>query len=303
MQEIALILLGALAGAPTQDAQATIPSVFVAGQPFRVEVSYTAGDEDLDLEAWQLGPSAFVMDGKPLVPRKNQAKIPLGKGSTLSLTMDLSPHIEAEGEFKLSFGRGDGEIVQEVMAFQGAPEGLDFMTHPAEELGDFMVMLQTNRGNMLVEFYPDKAPNHVRNFLDLSYTGFYEGVQFHRVSPTFMIQGGCPNTKTNRRNTWGTGSGPRMLDAEFNDTKHERGILSMARGPSPNSGSCQFFVMTTEYPSLDNQYSVFGKLADGYDTLDKIANAEGQRNPRDGTVKPTSPQQIERTLVLKKPSK
>ena len=304
MQGIALILLGAFAGAPNDDTSAaTIPTIYVAGEPFQVELSYTAGEKDLVIEGWQIGPAAFVLDGKPLADRKNQSKITLPTGSTLNLSLDLAPYIEAEGDFKLSFGRGKSEIAQEVQAFMGAPEGLDFMAHPVEELGDFVVMLQTNRGNMMVEFFPDLAPNHVRNYLDLSYTGFYDGTQFHRVSPSFMIQGGDPNTKTDRRNTWGTGNGPRMVDAEFSERKHLRGILSMARGPSPNSASCQFFVMTTDYPGLDNQYSVFGKLVSGLDTLEKIATADGQRSPRDGTVRPSEPQRIERAIVLQKPSK
>ncbi|HED64588.1 MAG TPA: peptidylprolyl isomerase [Planctomycetes bacterium] len=166
-----------------------------------------------------------------------------------------------------------------------------------EQLKHYRVLLHTNQGDMLVEFLPDVAPNHVRNFLDLCQSGFYVGTLFHRVSPSFMIQGGCPKTKTDDRGAWGTGRGPRMLDAEFNDTKHVRGILSMARGPSPNSASSQFFIMSADSLFLDHKYSAFGRLVSGYDTLDKIAAAKGQKR-RDGTVKPTSPQRIERTIIL-----
>ena len=141
-------------------------------------------------------------------------------------------------------------------------------------------------------------PSAERNFLDLSYTGFYDGIQFHRVSPTFMIQGGCPETKTPNQSRWGTGRGPRMLDAEFSETLHERGVLSMARSSSPNSASSQFFVMTARSAALDNKYSVFGQMVSGDPTLTKISNAPGKA-ARDGTIRPSEPQRIEQARVLK----
>jgi len=190
-----------------------------------------------------------------------------------------------------------GQPVQ-VAAFERAPEALDFMTMPADQLASYGVLLVTNRGQMLLEFWPDLAPDHVRNFLDLSYTGFYGGTQFHRVSPSFMVQGGCPNTKTDNRSTWGLGKGPRVLEAEFSDRPHERGILSMARGQSPNSASSQFFIMTAKNAALDNKYSVFGRMVSGDPTLEAIANAPGRVNSRDGTVRPAQPQRIEEAVVL-----
>ena len=172
------------------------------------------------------------------------------------------------------------------------------MSLPVEELGGYNVLIVTSQGDLVVEFFPDLAPGHVRNFLDLSYSGFYEGTLFHRVSPSFMIQGGCPNTRTSNKRTWGTGSGPRMLPPEFSDRKHERGILSMARGPAKDSASSQFFIMTVDYPSLDNNYTVFGRMVSGDETLTAISNAQGVRN-QDGTTRPSSPQRIERTIVLR----
>ena len=185
--------------------------------------------------------------------------------------------------------------------YGGAPEGLDFTAMNTTELAKYVVMLQTNRGNLMVEFWPEVAPNHVRNYLDLSYTGFYDGVLFHRVSPTFMIQGGCPNTKTDRKSAWGTGSGPRQLNSEFNEKKHVRGVLSMARGQSPNSASSQFFVMTADSFFLDGQYSVFGRLVSGFGALDRIANAKGRKSA-DGTARPDEPQRIEKAIVLRRPT-
>ena len=117
-----------------------------------------------------------------------------------------------------------------------------------------------------------------------------------------MIQGGCPNTKSNNRSSWGLGRGPRMLDGEFSDRPHERGVLSMARGSSRSSASSQFFIMTTKNAALDdpkNPYSVFGRLVSGDATLEAIANAPGQLNPRDQTIRPTEPQRIEEAIVLK----
>jgi len=290
-----ILTLAALAGSAAGDVntESTIPDMYVVGGSFQVELVYTSSD-GAELEAWRLGPAAFSANGKPLGARKGKAMVPLAAGSTLTLTFDLAEHLPTSGELQLEV---DGAEPKAVKVFQAAPKGLNFMEMPVEDLAKYRVLVQTNRGDMLVEFLPDKAPMHVRNFLDLSYTGFYDGILFHRVSPTFMIQGGCPNTKTNRTNTWGTGSGPRMLDAEFNDTKHVRGTLSMARSQSPNSASCQFFVMSADSFFLDNQYSAFGRLVDGYETLDAIANAGGTKG-RDGTVKPSAPQRIEKTIVI-----
>jgi peptidyl-prolyl cis-trans isomerase B (cyclophilin B) len=150
------------------------------------------------------------------------------------------------------------------------------------------VILRTVRGDITVKFWPDVAPNHVRNFLDLSYTGFYKGTTFHRVIPGFMIQGGDP-TGT------GTGSGPRQLQSEFQaQKKHLRGVLSMARSSDPNSASCQFFIMHAAAPSLDNQYSAFGEVVTGMDAVDKIVNT-----PRGGNDKPKEPQTILEALVVR----
>jgi peptidyl-prolyl cis-trans isomerase B (cyclophilin B) len=122
-------------------------------------------------------------------------------------------------------------------------------------------------GEMVVEFYPDKAPNHVRNFKWLTDHGFYNGVIFHRVIKGFMIQGGDPQ---------GTGQGGPgwTVDAEFNDTPHIKGILSMARTQDPNSAGSQFFVCHGSPSHLNGQYTVFGKVIKGLDVIDKIANTQ-----------------------------
>jgi peptidyl-prolyl cis-trans isomerase B (cyclophilin B) len=139
------------------------------------------------------------------------------------------------------------------------------------------VMLVTNYGQMVARFFPDKAPNHVKNFVKLSKDGFYDGTRFHRVVKSFMIQGGCPNTKAGATGRPGTGDPGYRVAAEFNDVKHVRGVLSMARSADPNSAGCQFFVMHGEAKSLDGGYTAFGQLESGADVLDKIC---------DVTVKP-----------------
>lgn len=140
---------------------------------------------------------------------------------------------------------------------------------------------------MKVELYPDVAPNTVNNFLSLVEKGFYNGLIFHRVIPGFMIQGGCPD---------GTGMGGPgyAIRGEFaqngfpNDLKHEPGVISMARAMHPNSAGSQFFLMHETSPHLDGAYAAFGKVTEGLEVIDKIAQV-----PTDGSDKPLEPQVIQ----------
>ncbi len=131
------------------------------------------------------------------------------------------------------------------------------------------VTINTDFGDMKLEFMADKAPQHVENFVELAEQGFYDGLKFHRIIDGFMIQGGCPRGD-------GTGDGPRRLPAEFNDTPHVKGVLSMARASDPNSASCQFFICLDDARFLDGQYTAFGKLTDDASiaTLEKIGQVE-----------------------------
>lgn len=143
----------------------------------------------------------------------------------------------------------------------------------ALDLTKTKVVLVTNRGEMTLSFRPDKAPQHVRNFLALSMSGFYDGTKFHRVIRNFMIQGGDPNTKDDAKQAmWGQGGSGKNLNAEFSDIKHVRGTLSMARSQDPNSASSQFFIVHKDSTHLDNSYTAFGNLEAGADTLDAIAS-------------------------------
>ncbi len=167
------------------------------------------------------------------------------------------------------------------------------MTH---EMTGVRVRLETSAGALTLELLPDLAPKHVENFIKLSRDGFYDGTKFHRVIPGFMIQGGDPNTKTDKENSWGTGGPGWSVDAEFNDTHHERGTVSMARSQDPNSAGSQFFVCHGEAGFLDNQYTAFGKLVDGFDVLDEIANAATL--PGGEGSRPSEPVSVETVVVI-----
>ncbi len=142
-----------------------------------------------------------------------------------------------------------------------------------DEVGDPMevAVIETDLGNIIVEFYPDIAPLHVANFKKLAKAGFYDGTTFHRVLPGFVIQGGCPNTKNSNPNDDGMGGPGYKVKAEFNEHLHEKGILSMARSGDPNSAGSQFFICLGRVQHLDNKYTVFGNVLKGIETVDKIA--------------------------------
>jgi peptidyl-prolyl cis-trans isomerase B (cyclophilin B) len=149
------------------------------------------------------------------------------------------------------------------------------------QFDDKLVILETSQGKITIEFFPEDAPRHVQNFMNLTETGFYDGVLFHRVIPGFMIQGGDPNTRDPDNNTWGIGGPDHSVEAEFNSIKHNRGIVSMARSQDPNSAGSQFFIVHENSNFLDQQYTVFGRIVtdESFETLDKIASLEiGQRD-------------------------
>tara|TARA_B100000949_G_C14221075_1_gene424630 strand:- start:349 stop:900 length:552 start_codon:yes stop_codon:yes gene_type:complete len=139
-----------------------------------------------------------------------------------------------------------------------------------------IAVIETKFGKIEMELFADKAPGHVKNFKDLAKKGFYDGTIFHRVIPGFMIQGGDPNTKSDDRATHGMGGPGHSINAEFNDTLHKRGILSMARSQDPNSAGSQFFIVVKKSSFLDGKYTAFGKVLSGMAVADQIVNA-----PRD----------------------
>ena len=139
-----------------------------------------------------------------------------------------------------------------------------------------IAVIETKFGKIEMELFADKAPGHVKNFKDLAKKGFYDGTIFHRVIPGFMIQGGDPNTKSDARSAHGMGGPGHSINAEFNDTLHKRGTLSMARSQDPNSAGSQFFIVVKKSSFLDGKYTAFGKVLSGMAVADQIVNA-----PRD----------------------
>lgn len=145
-----------------------------------------------------------------------------------------------------------------------------------------LAVIETNLGTIKFKFLNDKAPGHVKNFADLAKKGFYDGTRFHRVIPGFMIQGGDPLSKSGDRARMGTGGPGYQIKAEFNDTPHVRGIVSMARSGDPNSAGSQFFICVDTAAFLNNNYTAFGEVVEGMDVVDKIVNL--QRDERDNPL-------------------
>ncbi len=144
-----------------------------------------------------------------------------------------------------------------------------------------VAIIKTSEGEMVIEFWPEVAPKTVENFKKLARQGFYDGTCFHRVIKNFMIQGGDPLTKDpSKEALWGTGNPGYTIKAEFNDRKHVRGVISMARSRDPDSAGCQFFICHAAAPHLDGQYTAFGKLIKGDDVLERIATTPTGPNDR-----------------------
>ena len=146
-----------------------------------------------------------------------------------------------------------------------------------------IAVIETTLGNIELEFLEDVAPGHTKNFKDLANKGFYDGTIFHRVIPGFMIQGGDPNSKSEDRSAHGTGGPGYTIKAEFNDTPHDRGVLSMARSQDPNSAGSQFFIVVKDAHFLDGKYTAFGRVISGMDVADKIVDSprDARDNPND----------------------
>jgi peptidyl-prolyl cis-trans isomerase B (cyclophilin B) len=172
-------------------------------------------------------------------------------------------------------------------------------TVKARDYAHTLALLHTSQGDVTIRFFNDRAPNHVKNFIDLAASHFYDGTLFHRVIRDFVVQGGDPLTKDPKNSyIWGNAGktdakgNPVTLKPEFNDTSHKRGIVSMARSSAPDSASSQFFVVLKDYPSLDRQYTVFGEVVKGMDVVDRIA-ASSDPDPANLTLgKPRNPQKL-----------
>ena len=153
-----------------------------------------------------------------------------------------------------------------------------FSTETVEELAQNRVVMETSKGNIVIELMPDKAPNHVRHFLRLTSAGVYDKTAFHRISPGFVIQAGDVNTRKEIL-TAAAHKYVVNIKAEINDVKHKAGIVSMARGDAIDSALTSFFIVLADQPALDGTYTVFGKVVEGMDVVEKIA-AVPQENER-----------------------
>ena len=162
-----------------------------------------------------------------------------------------------------------------------------------------VAVIKTNEGDMVVQFWTDAAPNTIENFKKLARQGFYDGTIFHRIVKEFMIQGGDPNSKDPaKENSYGQGGPGYNIKAEFNDHSHDRGVVSMARGPDPDSAGSQFFICLASVHRLDHQYTSFGKLIKGQDVLEKIGDIEVTRNSMGEPSKPTKRVVIESIKIV-----
>lgn len=160
-----------------------------------------------------------------------------------------------------------------VSAEDKAPTKTDKKETPVSNSNNEVAVIKTVAGDMVIEFWPDVAPNTVENFKTLAKKGFYDGTAFHRIIKGFMIQGGCPEGT-------GTGGPGYKIKAEFNERSHKRGVISMARSQDPNSAGSQFFICHGDPTFLDRQYTAFGKLIKGDDVLEKLATCETARQDR-----------------------
>lgn len=177
----------------------------------------------------------------------------LGKSETKSLDKSETKNLTAEEKKKLGVSETRGKKIKHSYDVKDAENAL---------------VMRLKDGDVVIEMYPDAAPNHVARIKELVRQGFYNGLKFHRVIEGFMAQTGCPLGN-------GTGGSGKKLKAEFNTIAHERGIVSMARAMNPDSADSQFFICYDSCPHLDGQYTVWGKVVAGMEFVDKIKKGGG----------------------------
>jgi peptidyl-prolyl cis-trans isomerase B (cyclophilin B) len=166
-----------------------------------------------------------------------------------------------------------------------------------------VAVIETTKGDMVIEFWPDVAPKTVENFKKLAKEKFYDGTAFHRIIKGFMIQGGDPLTKDKSKEAmWGTGDPGYKIKAEFNNRSHQRGVISMARSQSPDSAGCQFFICHGDASFLDRQYTAFGTLIRGDDVLEKIGTTPTGRGGGGEASKPLERVEVKSIKIVPKES-
>lgn len=260
-----------------------------AGRPVRVRVAIDNGGKASLLTnnsvLFGVGLKLTAADGsvrevkESAAPANAKQPLLLPSGTTLTTTIDLAPIFP-----DLLGKRGKVTVSGELAGHAVAP--LELVIHP--DWAGWRAVIESSLGEMELEFFPDRAPITVANFLELAESGFYDGLSFHRVVKGFMIQGGCPNGD-------GTGDGPARLPLEAgrgaDALKHERGTISMAHKADVNSGSCQFFLCLREQASLNGSYSAFGRIVRGLEVLDKIAEVPCAMVPGGPDTVPSRPKE------------
>ena len=162
-----------------------------------------------------------------------------------------------------------------------------------------LAVIETSAGTMELELWNDVAPGTVENFTKLANAKFYDATAFHRIIDGLIIQGGCPFTKPGgNMDLAGTGDPGYKIKAEFNDRKHVRGVISMARSQSPDSAGCQFFICTGDASFLDRKYTCFGKLVKGDDVLERISKTPVEISPSGEASKPKERVEIKSVRIL-----
>jgi len=169
-----------------------------------------------------------------------------------------------------------------------------FTKEEIAKMAETRAVIETKFGKIELKFFPDVAPNHVNNFIELAKKGFYDGSTFHRVIPGFMIQGGDPNSKNPDKSKHGAGGPGYTVKAEFSNKPHKKGTLSMARAASPDSAGSQFFICVADASFLDKQYTVFGEVVSGMDVGDKIVS-----QPRDARDNPNERIEMKVSIIEK----
>jgi cyclophilin family peptidyl-prolyl cis-trans isomerase len=188
-----------------------------------------------------------------------------------------------------------GPIVLAVLALVSQVQAQPKTTFTQEEIrkmSQTKAVIETKFGKIELRFFPEAAPGHVMNFIDLAKKGFFDGTTFHRVIPGFMIQGGDPNSKSPDRSRHGMGGPGYTIKAEFNDKPHKRGTLSMARSQHPDSAGSQFFICVADASFLNKNYTAFGEVVSGMDAADQIVS-----QPRDKNDNPNERVEIKVTIA------
>ena len=228
----------------------------------------------------------FTVYGYVDVPNQKQSQTYIS-GYTPAYIDDLKYPKDGNGPLKLAYmspgftrtapGAINGVLIYEINK-NYVPSAKPIVSTPAETpktptktSANPVATINTNYGDIVIELNPQVAPKTVANFVKLADSGFYDGTIFHRIISTFVIQGGDPNTKDKPPGTWGTGGPGYSIDAEFSSLKHTKYVVSMARGTDINSAGSQFFIVTGDAPFLDGKYTIFGKVIQGQDVVDKIA--------------------------------